>query len=148
MKALAISLAATVAALLAAGAAQAGDVTVTLTGVQARGGQVLVTLQTRDQFMQTAGFGQRVEAPAAGPLTVTFIDVPPGDYALSAFHDENADYQMQSSPMGVPTEGWAMSNGDRLMAAPTFDVVKVSIPAEGGAITEAMRYWDGQIPGQ
>ena len=148
MKAVAMSLAAAVAALMTASAAQAGDVTVTLTGVQARGGQVLVTLQTRDQFMQPAGFGQRVEAPAAGSLTVTFMDVPAGDYALSAFHDENADNQMQSSAIGIPEEGWAMSNGDALMGPPTFDLVKVSIPAEGGAITETMHYWDGQIPGQ
>lgn len=148
MKAVAISLAATVAALMTAGVAQAGDVTVTLTGVQARGGQVLVTLQTRDQFMQAAGFAQRIEAPGAGPLTITFEDVPAGDYALSAFHDENADNQMQSSAIGIPEEGWAMSNGDALMGPPTFDLVRVSIPAEGGAITEAMRYWDGQIPGR
>lgn len=148
MRAVAISLAAAVAALLAAGAAQAGDVTVTLTGVQARGGQLLVTLQSQDQFMRAGGFSARVEAPAAGPVTVTFEGVPEGDYALSAFHDENSDYQMQSSAIGIPLEGWAMSNGDRLMGAPTFDVVKVSIPAEGGAITEAMRYWDGQGPGR
>lgn len=148
MKRAAISLAAALAAIVTAGAAQAGDVTVTLTGVQARGGQLLVTLQSQDQFMRAGGFSARVEAPAAGPVTVTFEDVPAGDYAVSAFHDENSDFQMQASPMGIPTEGWAMSNGDRLMGPPTFDVVKVSIPAEGGAITEAMRYWDGQAPGQ
>jgi uncharacterized protein (DUF2141 family) len=148
MKAVAISLAATVAALLTAGAAQAGDVTVTLTGVQARGGQVLVALQSRDQFMQAGGFSHRIEAPAAGTVTITFSDVPAGDYALSAFHDENADSQMQSSAIGIPVEGWAMSNGDALMGPPTFDLVRVSIPADGGAITEAMHYWDGQIPGQ
>ena len=147
MKRAAISLAAALAAIVTAGAAQAGDVTVTLTGVQARGGQLLVTLQSQDQFMRAGGFSARVEAPAAGPVTVTFEDVPAGDYAVSAFHDENSDFQMQASPMGIPTEGWAMSNGDRLMGPPTFDVVKVSIPAEGGAITAALRSWDGQAPG-
>ena len=148
MKTTAMSLALAAAMLGWAGAAQAGDVTVTLTGVQARGGQVLVTLQARDQFMQAGGFSQRIEAPAAGPLVLTFEDVPAGDYALSAFHDENADYQMQSSAIGIPLEGWAMSNGDALMGPPTFDVVAIAIPADGGAITEAMRYWDGQIPGE
>ncbi len=148
MKAVAISLASLVAALTTAGAAQAGDVTVTLTGVQARGGQLLVTLQARDQFMQRGGFSQRIATPTAGDLTLTFEDVPAGDYALSAIHDENGDYQMQSSPIGISTEGWAMSNGDRLMGPPTFDIVRVSIPADGGRITEAMRYWDGRIPGQ
>ena len=148
MKAVAISLAATVAAFLTAGAAQAGDVTVTLTGVQARGGQLLVSLQSRDQFMQQAGFGQRIENPGAGSVTVTFVDVPEGDYALSAFHDENGDRLMQTSDIGVPTEGWAMSNGAALRGPPTFDLVRVAVPATGAALSETMFYWDGRIPGQ
>ena len=28
------------------------------------------------------------------------------------------------------------------------NLVAVAIPAEGGAITETMRYWDGEIPGR
>ena len=47
-----VSTIATCLLLCGAGAAQAGDVTVTLTGVQARGGTVYVTLQTEGQFMQ------------------------------------------------------------------------------------------------
>ena len=132
--------------LLGAGAAQAGDVTVTLTGVQARGGTVYVTLQTESEFMQSAGLAQRVDGPAAGPVTVTFRDVPVGAYALSAFHDENGDQRMQSSPMGIPTEGWAMSNGDALRGPPTFGLVSVQIGADGASLSEAMRYWDGQPP--
>lgn len=133
---------------MSAGAAQAGDVTVTLTGVQARAGQLLITLQTEGQFMQQAGLAQRVENPGAGEVTVTFVDVPAGDYALSAFHDENGDYRMQASEIGIPMEGWAMSNGAALRGAPTFDLVKVSVPEAGAALTEAMYYWDGQIPGR
>ncbi len=135
-------------ALLGAGAAQAGDVTVTLNGVQARGGTVYVTLQTEDQFMQPTGLGQRIVSPAAGPLTIVFEDVPAGRYALSAFHDENGDMAMQSSAIGIPVEGWAMTNGEALRGPPTFDLVSVQIAADGAALTETMHYWDGQIPGQ
>ncbi|WP_296819279.1 DUF2141 domain-containing protein [Brevundimonas sp.] len=133
-------------ALLGAGAAHAGDVTVTLDGVQARGGTVYVTLQTEGEFMQRAGLAQRVDSPQAGAVTVTFRDVPAGAYALSAFHDENGDQRMQASPIGVPTEGWAMSNADALRGPPTFDVVSIQIGEDGAALSETMRYWDGQPP--
>ena len=74
MKLRATLLAAACVALLSAGAAQAGDVTVNLTGVQARGGHLLVSLQTRDQYQQQAGFGEIVASPAAGTVTLTFRD--------------------------------------------------------------------------
>lgn len=135
-------------ALVGAGAAQAGDVTVTLTGVQARGGQLLISLQTREQFMQPTGLGEIVQNPTAGTTTVTFRDVPAGDYAVSALHDQNGDGQMQVSEIGIPTEGWAMSHGAELRGPPTFAQVKVAIPAAGAALTEPMFYWDGRIPGQ
>lgn len=136
------------AALLGAGAAQAGDVTVTLTGVQARGGQLLVALQTRDQYRQEAGFADILANPAGGTVTLTFRDVPAGDYALSVLHDENGDHQMQASEIGIPMEGWAASRGAELRSDPTFDMVKVSVPAEGATLTEPMFYWDGRFPGQ
>ena len=62
-----LSLAAAAAFSLAA-PAMAEDVTVTLTGVQARGGVILATLQTEAQFMQPAGtYGERVLAVLAEP---------------------------------------------------------------------------------
>ena len=147
MKLRATLLAAACVALLSAGAAQAGDVTVNLTGVQARGGHLLVSLQTRDQYQQQAGFGEIVASPAAGTVTLTFRDVPAGDYALSVLHDENGDYQMQAAANGIPLEGWTATRGSELRSSPTFDMVKVSVPAEGATLTEPMFYWDGQIPG-
>lgn len=137
-----------IAALGTAGAAQAGDVTINLTGVQARGGLLLVSLQTRDQYRQPAGFGEIVRNPEAGTVSLTFHDVPAGDYALSVLHDENGDFQMQSAANGLPMEGWASSHGAELRSDPTFDLVKVSIPEAGATLTEPMFYWDGRIPGQ
>lgn len=50
------------AVLASAGAAWAGDVTVELTGVQARGGAMLVALQREGEFMQPrSAYGVRAE---------------------------------------------------------------------------------------
>ena len=134
-----LSLAA-VAALALAAPAVAEDVTVTLTGVEARGGVLLAALQTEGQFMQAAGaYGERIVDPAAGVVRVTFRNVAPGDYALMVLHDEDGDGRMTMDG-SMPAEGWAMVNGDSLRAAPTFDDVKFSVPAAGVALTVPMAY--------
>lgn len=134
-----LSLAA-VAALSLAAPAFAGDVTVTLTGVQARGGVLLAALQTQGQFMQPAGaYGQRVADPAAGAVRVTFHNVAPGDYALMVLHDADSDGQMAMNG-SMPAEGWAMLNAETLRAAPTFDQVKFTVAASGADLSVPMSY--------
>jgi uncharacterized protein (DUF2141 family) len=119
----------------------AGDVTVTLTGVQAKGGQMLVSLQSRDQFMQpAAAAGAKAEVTAAGDLTVVIPNVPAGDYAVVVLHDEDGNFQMAREPNGKPREGWAMSGAFPGGRPPTFDQVKISVPAGGASVTEAMVY--------
>lgn len=120
----------------------AEDVTVTLTGVQARGGQLLAALQTQDQFLQPAGaYGDRVADPAAGTLTLTFRDVRPGDYSLSVLHDVDSDGQMKVEG-GMPAEGWAMVHGEALRGVPTWDQVKFTVPATGDVnLSVAMQYF-------
>lgn len=135
-----LSLAAVAAACLA-GPAFAGDVTLTLTGVEARGGVLLASLQTQGQFMQAAAaHGDRVIDPAAGTVRVTFRNVAPGDYAVTVLHDVDADGRMKMNGY-MPGEGWAMINGETLRATPTFDQVKFTVPASGDVqLTVPMSY--------
>jgi uncharacterized protein (DUF2141 family) len=124
-----------------AGPALAGDVTVTLSGVQARGGNLLAALQTQDQFLQPAGaYGEIVRDPRAGTVRVTFRNVTPGDYSFSALHDADADGQMKMDG-AMPAEGWGMVNGESLRGAPAWDQVKFTVPASGDvALTVPMSY--------
>ncbi len=111
--------------------ALAGDVTITLNNVQARPGQLLVALQTEGQFMRQRGaFGERVDNPAAGTTTVVFHDVPPGDYAVFALHDEDGNGEMTMRGQ-MPAEGWSTYHADQLRGAPTFAQVKFTVPASG-----------------
>jgi uncharacterized protein (DUF2141 family) len=133
------------AAGLAASAAPAlaGDLTVTLEGVSDQGGEMLVSLQTRELFMKPAGVNGAYGAAAAGTDTFTLHNVEPGEYAVVVMHDANSDRQMQFGPDGKPAEGWAMS-GDRPAAGkPTFDQARVIVPAEGGQVTLRMVYPQG-----
>lgn len=122
----------------------AGEVRVMLTNVEARGGRLLVSLQTEAQFMQpTSTHSQVVENPAAGTVTVVFPNVTPGAYALLAMHDEDGDYQMRMSEGGAPLEGWAISNGAALAGPPSFASNHVTVGPNGLAMREPMNYAAG-----
>ena len=47
---------------------------------------------------------------AGGERVARFEGLPPGDYALRAFHDVNGDGEMNANPFGMPTEPFAFSN--------------------------------------
>lgn len=127
------------AALLASGAAHAGDLVVELTGVKAKPGKLMATLDTKDTFFRPGGQMQQTDA-GAGPVTLTWKDLPPGEYSFMVFHDENGDGRLAMSAQGFPAEGWGMSNMQNLMGPPTFDALKFTVPAEGTRVSVPMIY--------
>lgn len=125
-----------VVSALSATAAFAGDLSVTLTGVKDQGGTMLVSLQTRDQFMKPAGANGAMSPASAGTMTLTVNNVAPGEYAVMVMHDADSNWTMGMKD-GKPTEGWGRSgSGD----GRDFDAVKITVPASGGAVTVPMNY--------
>jgi uncharacterized protein (DUF2141 family) len=120
----------------------AEDVTVTLYGVEARGGHILASLQTKDEFMQPKGhYGAMADSPKTNnaTLTLTFKDVAPGEYSLTVMHDADDNKQMKMAG-AMPAEGWAMHNGTMLTAEPTWDAVSFKVGKGGLALSEPMTY--------
>lgn len=147
MKAMLVG-AAAILTLGAAGAAQAGNVTVAASGVQARSGTLYAALQSRDQFMQPQVVrGTRRDNPTAGTVELVFEDVPPGDYAITILHDQNGNRRMDMNGI-MPMEGYALVRGEALREQPTFDAVKITVPAAGARFTATMAYYDGRMPGE
>jgi len=133
VKALALALA---ALALTTGTAAAETVTVTLTGVEARPGQLLASLSTREQFLRAAPAYQAVAEPVAGVVTLTFENVAPGDYALMVMHDLNGNGQFDFG-----TDGWAFSNSARPMTGPpAFDDHEFTVADAPVILTESLRY--------
>lgn len=131
-----------VLALAVAAPALAEDVYVTINGVHARGGDILVALQTKDEYLQPRGsYGVKIVSPTKdGTVTVTIPDVAPGAYSLSVLHDEDKDGAMAMAANGMPKEGWAMINGETLRAAPTFDLTSFTMGAAPANLTVGMIY--------
>jgi uncharacterized protein (DUF2141 family) len=58
-----------------------------------------------------------------------FEDVSPGEYAVAAFHDENANNDLDRGLFGIPTEGTGASNDARgFMGPPRYDDARFQYP--------------------
>lgn len=55
-----------------------------------------------------ATYGRVVVAPA-GPTVSLKLDLKPGEYAVSLFHDANANGKLDKNLFGMPTEGFGFS---------------------------------------
>ncbi|MCE3288779.1 MAG: hypothetical protein K0R83_791 [Caulobacter sp.] len=131
-----LMIAGALSASLAAGSALAADVAVTLTGVKAEGGTMLVSLQSKDQFMKPVGAAGAMGPATAGTMNLTVEDVAPGEYAVMVMHDADSNWTMTMKD-GKPAEGWGHSGA---AGGKTFEAMKVTVPEAGAAVTVALDY--------
>lgn len=125
--------------LIAVAAAAAAPLTVSVDGVEARGGTFYVSVQTEEEFMQDAGTaGDVIAGPSEGAFVSTY-SVPAGAYAITVWHDENSNGVFDTEENGMPLDGWAMSGG-ALTGPPNFSDVAVEVPADGATVELRMTY--------
>ena len=123
------------AASFIAGAASSADLEVSIEGLRTAEGQALIALFRQmpgNTFPDEEGViaGQSRPADPNG-VTIVFSDLPPGVYALSAFHDSDLDGELDLNILGIPVEGYGFSNGavaDR--GPPSFDDAAVTIRSD------------------
>jgi len=106
-----------------------GTVTVDLMGVENAKGQLLVALFRDRRGFPDGGaraWGKRVQKARKGTVRVVFEDVPPGPYAISAHHDEDSDFKMDTGLFGIPTEGYGFSRDAHApFGPPSFEDCKL-----------------------
>lgn len=62
-----------------------------------------------------------------GSARITFERVPPGDYALTLFHDENSNRKLDTL-LGIPKEGFGFSRNPIIrFGAPRYDKVNIQL---------------------
>ena len=118
-------------ALVSAGDAPTATLTVKVTGLRSEKGKVKVALHaSKDTFptkrkLVYAGLTVPVNGHRA---TAVFPELPPGDYAVAAFHDEDNDGRLDRSVIGIPTEGTAASRNPKpRMGPPRWKDCKLSL---------------------
>lgn len=63
--------------------------------------------------------------------TAVWNEIPPGDYAVAAIHDENSNARLDKNLLGIPKEGFGFANNPHVgWSAPPFSaaVVHVACP--------------------
>ncbi|MFD0849985.1 DUF2141 domain-containing protein [Sphingosinicella xenopeptidilytica] len=89
----------------------------------------------------TRGTGATKESVTASNPTLDITGLPPGEYAVSAIHDENDNRKLDKSFIGMPTEGVAFSNNAKIaFGPPKFEKVRFHVEGETTQ-TMRMRYF-------
>ena len=110
--------------LLAGGYAVAADVVIKVTGTNSSQGQVGCALfDSSPAFpMDNAGTRQVWLAADSRPLICKFSGIAAGAYAVAVSHDLNGNKKVDTNFLGIPKEGWAVSNNVvPNLRAPRFD---------------------------
>ncbi len=126
-----------------AGPASAARIIITIDGLHSAQGTVFIGLYASpSKFLngnQTDAM-RKVKATQA-PVTVVFDNLPPGTYAVGAYHDENANDHLDTNLLGLPTEGYALSNGVRaVFSKPNFYEAAFSVGAVDKPVALHIRY--------
>lgn len=97
-----------------AGPALAADLAIEVRGVRSGDGRLFVSVhspETRETFPAGAGMVAGLQQ-RAHPGTIRFVlrDLPPGRYAVAAYHDENGNGDLDTNLVGMPSEGTGFAN--------------------------------------
>jgi uncharacterized protein (DUF2141 family) len=83
-------------------------------------------------------------APASSKGTSIMLgdlNLKPGNYALTAFHDANNDSKLNKGAFGIPEEGFGFSNNPEIgFRAPSFDETKFQVSKAPSVVQVKFRY--------
>ena len=104
-------------------AGETSDVSIVVTGLRSKRGQVLACLTARPKAFPDCDKdpdARHLIVPASEPLVLDFGEVPDGRYAAALIHDENSNGKLDTVMM-IPREGFGFSRNARIrMGPPSF----------------------------
>ena len=121
---LVIQLLATAGPLFSANEQPKNSVTVAVTNISGQKGEIMAALFTSEKaFPNDSKAAYKVAKATAtgGRAVLQFDQVPPGKYAVALFHDVNGDGKLNTNIIGIPKEGYGVSNNVKnLFSGPSF----------------------------
>lgn len=114
-------------------AASEGTIIVTFTGLKSDIGYVKVALTNSEQnYKDHKNPYIGLTIPISNNKAVAVIeDIPFGEYAVKAFHDEDKNDDLTTNFLGIPTEDYGFSNDARsLFGPPSWNDAKFLLDKE------------------
>ena len=133
MKTIILTIILAISSLLSQAQEQKGiDITITINNVKNDNGFILLGLHNQKSFMNKTekALQHQKSTIIDGKITVVFKNVPKGEFAVMAVHDENANNQMDFELSGMPKEAYGMSNNNMSFGPPLFSDAKFTVNNE------------------
>lgn len=101
--------------------------TVHITGLKNNNGKVFIALYDSEKNYLKNETGTSVSIKNKRAVAI-FDAIDAGSYAISFFHDENNNQEMDTNFLGIPKESYGFSNNAKgFMGPPTFKNAKVLV---------------------
>jgi len=115
------------------GSKKKGKLVVRFNGMSSNNGNVKIALCNSDENYKDHKFpfiGKSI-AINKNIAIVEFDDLPFGDYAIKAFHDEDSNDDLNTNILGIPVEDYGFSNNARgMFGPPSWEDVKFKFNVE------------------
>jgi uncharacterized protein (DUF2141 family) len=119
-----------------------GNVLVRVENVRSDQGHVRVELCTSDTFLTDNCIVGGLAPAQEGETLVTLTNVPPGDYAVQAYHDANDDHKVNRGLLGIPKEDIGFSREAPLgLHGPKFAMADFNHAADNQVIAVRLRHF-------
>ncbi|WP_299048525.1 DUF2141 domain-containing protein [uncultured Polaribacter sp.] len=103
--------------------AQNKTITATVVNVTSIDGKVGFALYNKANFMKKPLQAKNAKI-IEGKSTITFENLPDGEYAIICYHDKNDNNRMDFEPNGMPKEDYGTSNNVMSFGPPQFNDAK------------------------
>ena len=117
------------------------SIEVTISGIRSGQGEVVVDICPQQDFLHACPYTAKASAHP-GSVTVTVPGVPPGRYAVQAYHDANDNGDLDRGIFGIPREGIGFSNDAMAkLVRPKFTVAAFDHGASPQHLPVTLRYF-------
>jgi uncharacterized protein (DUF2141 family) len=84
--------------------------TIQVQGIKSKTGSINVAMYKSDSDFKQEKYAYKKRIPASSNGIVIFDKIEYGNYGIAVFHDENDNFKLDHSFVGMPSEGYGFSN--------------------------------------
>lgn len=122
-------------ALLTSSVSSAATLTLNMNNVEVDQGEIRIAVFNSEETFTIKPSHIMGAASRSETVTVTFDDLPVGEYAVMLYQDTNNNEELDTNLLGIPKEPWGGSlNGSAVFGAPKWKDVKFEVPESGATI--------------